>query len=726
VEHSPEAAYAFEATCPPGLEPVLAEELSGLGLPGEVRRGAVAFSGDSAAGARACLWLRTASRVFVVLGRAGGIEDGDGLYRALRNQVDWPQVFPGEATLSVQVVGRTRAGDDPRFLTLRAKDAIVDAFRSQTGHRPNVDRKAPDVRIQVLLRKGEARIGLDLSGAPLHRRGPGGRSGGVAPVKENIAAGVLLLAGWPNRARAGQPLVDPMCGSGTFLVEAARIARDWAPGLGRRRWGFAAWRAHRPEAFAADLAEAEARRDRSRGHPLRIRGWDGAPQAVRLARENLSSAGFGEEEGIEVARGTLADLRPGAGTTPGLLVVNPPYGARLGDEASLTPLYAELGDVLRHRFLGWDAFILAGSRTLAGALGLRPRRRYPVLHGGLDARVLEVRIDPTAPAAAGGGPGWRRPTDDAEMLRNRLRKNLRRLKPWLRRGEVGCYRVYDRDVPEYALTIERYEDEAVLWEWAPPPSVPGPVAAARRQDALTVVPETLGLPSEALHFKVRSRGAGGRHYGKLAETGRRKRVREGDLRLWVNLEDYLDTGLFLDHREVRRLLRDEAAVRRGGFLNLFAYTCSATCAAALGGANRTTSVDLSPGYLDWGRSNLEENGVPVGDRHRLVQQDVAAFLDQCRDRFALIFCAPPTFSRSHRGAGTQLDLQRDQGALLHRCLDRLAPGGLLVFSAPTRGFSLDRDALPAGIQVEDRSAALVPFDFAKSPDAPRTFLIHRA
>jgi len=714
-----EAPFDFVATCPRGVEGVLADELRALGLAPAPRPGRVSFPGDVDAAYGACLWSRTASRVLVTLGRSEDAGDGDGLYRTVRD-VPWPEVFPVDRSFAVRVVGQNAAGDDPRFLTLRTKDAIADAFRASGGRRPDVDRRRPDVRVQVHVRGRRARVALDLSGDPLHRRGDGGRRGGPAPLKENLAAAILLLADWPGRADAGSPLVDPMCGSGTFLIEAARIARDVAPGLGRLRWGFDAWRAHRPDRFAALVADAERRRSLSRDRPVVIRGYDGAPSAIERSRDNLRAAGLDEASGISVAVAALGEVGPAPDDPPGLVVTNPPYGERLGDEASLGPLYGELGDVLRRRFLGWDAMVLVGNPALGSELGLRPRRRHPIAHGGLDARVLELSIDPDPPADA---PRWRQPSADAPMLANRLRKNLRRLRGWLRRSGARCYRVYDRDIPEYALTIERYEDEAVVWEWAAPRSVPRSVAAARRRDALMVVPEALGIAADAVHFKVRSRGPGGQHYGVLSEGGRRKPVTEGPLKLLVNLEDRLDTGLFLDHRSLRDWVRRECAERKR-FLNLFAYTCSATVAAAVGGARETTSVDTSGHYLAWGRDNLRLNDVPDAP-HRLVQEDVRTFLSRDRETYDLVFCAPPTYARSKDAADEPFDLVRDHPRLIRRCVARLAPGGVLVFSAPTRGFTLDLGATGAGLRVEDRTRPLTPEDFAGRDAGSRIYVIWR-
>lgn len=708
---------SFVATCPPGLEALLAEELRELGVEVLVddaarRRGAVAFTGPLEAGYRAVLWSRVASRVLLAL-EVVDAGTADALYEGAR-ALPWADHLSVDRTFAVTAVGASDAGDDRRFLALRTKDAIVDALRASRGRRPDVDRAAPDVGVHVWLDGARATVSIDLSGEALHRRGRGRRDGGAAPVKENVAAALLRFVGWPARAGAGAPLVDPMCGSGTLLLEAARIARDEAPGLGRRRLGPEGWLGHDPALAARLEREAEARRAAARGRPLALVGHDASGEAVERARRNLARAGLGD---VPVRVGELDDLAPPDGVDPGVVVVNPPYGARLGDEITLGPLHGRLGDVLRRRFLGWTVGVLTGSPRLAKAIGLRPEARLSVLHGGLDARFLRIPIAAHAPA--GAGPGWRRPSEDAVMLANRLRKNLRRLRPAARREGVTCFRVYDRDVPEYAFTVDLYEDEVHLQEWAPPRRVSAAAAERHRADALAVVPEALGVGPDAVHFAARVRGPG--QYGKRATTGHRKPVREAGLRFFVDLDDYLDSGLFLDQRRVRGALRDEARGKR--FLNLFAYTCTATVYAAAGGATRSTSVDLSRTYLDWGRDNLAANDLDVGDAHRFVRADVRRFLEGDEGPWDLVYCAPPTFSRSKAMEG-DFDLARDHGALLEAVARRLAPGGVVIFGAPGRRFALD-PAVERRYRVDERTEAFTPFDFRKARDPARTWRLER-
>lgn len=309
----------------------------------------------------------------------------------------------------------------------------------------------------------------------------------------------------------------------------------------------------------------------------------------------------------------------------------------------------------------------------------------------------------------------------ARMLANRLRKNEKRLRSWRQRADVTCYRVYDADIPEYAAAIDLYQEAgpaprtfAHIQEYRAPASIPEPLARERLQELQAAVCVAFGLESAQLAVKTRSRGRGGSKYGRLADRGEFLWVREGAAELQVNLFDYLDTGLFLDHRPLRRRVAAEAAGSR--FLNLFCYTGSVTVHALRGGARRTVSVDLSATYLNWADRNLRRNGA-TGTDHRLIQGDVLDWLAEDRDHYELIFCDPPTFSNSKRAA--DFDLQRQHVALLRLAMARLEPGGVLLFSNNFRRFSLDDQALGEFAAVREISRATLDPDFARDPKVHR-------
>ena len=382
--------FDFVATVSRGLEPPLADELRALGL-SEVRAetGIVRFSGPLSDGYRACLWSRVASRVVLSLGVVPAA-DGDALYGGVL-RLPWADHLRPDRTIAVRFLGTSAAIRHPHYGAMRVKDAVCDALRDRFGARPSVDRDDPDVGLHAHLSGDRAEIGVDLSGPPLHLRGRD-RDGGPAPLRETLAAACLRFAGWEQLAADGAPLFDPMCGSGTLLTEAADVLADRAPGLSRPRWGFTGWRGHDAAAWRALLDEA---RDRVRPVPPdRIFGADLDGNQVRRAEGNLARAGLAGL--IPVARAPLSAAVPpvdGRVEVPrGLLVTNPPYGVRLGDEAQVEAMWRQLGDVLRQRFLGWEAWILAGDPELGKRLGLRPRRRIVVFNGPIEARLLHVPI----------------------------------------------------------------------------------------------------------------------------------------------------------------------------------------------------------------------------------------------------------------------------------------------------------------------------------------------
>ncbi|NIP74226.1 MAG: bifunctional 23S rRNA (guanine(2069)-N(7))-methyltransferase RlmK/23S rRNA (guanine(2445)-N(2))-methyltransferase RlmL [Gammaproteobacteria bacterium] len=691
----------YFAAVPRGLESVLAQELRALGA-GELRaaRAGVSFAGPLEVGYRACLWSRTASRVLLVLRRFAAPDEG-ALYRAVR-AMEWEAQLEPAGTLAVDCTQIQSPIRHTHYAALRVKDAVVDRFREGFGMRPSVHLERPDVRIHLHLHHGRGTISVDLSGGGLHRRGYRG-AGVAAPLKENLAAGILFLAGWPPVAAAGGTLLDPMCGSGTLPVEAGLMAGDIAPGLLREYFGFLGWRGHRPELWARLVQEARARRDRGLAGRVPVIGWDADAGAVRAARANVEQAGLAGH--VRIERRALEDAAPPPDVAPGLVVANPPYGERLGEREALIPLYARLGEVLADRFAGWRAAVLAGNPDLAAHLGLPARRTRRLYNGPIACALLE--LDPSA-----------LPTANPRPFANRLQKNLRTLGRWARREGLCCYRLYDADMPEYALAVDVYRSEHAhvhVQEYEAPPTVDPAAAAARLRAALAVIPEVLDVPPERVHLKHRRRQRGARQYLRREARAELHEVVEGGYRLLVNFTDYLDTGLFLDHRLVRALIGRSARDR--DFLNLFAYTGTATVYAAGGGARSTTTVDLSKTYLDWARRNLALNGFK-GPEHRLVRADCMSWLEEQGAarrprRYGLIFLDPPTFSTSRR-MGKSLDVQRDHAALIRMAMKLLAPGGELIFSNNYRKFRMDRQAL-AELHIEDITRPTLPKDFARNP-----------
>jgi 23S rRNA (guanine2445-N2)-methyltransferase / 23S rRNA (guanine2069-N7)-methyltransferase len=314
------------------------------------------------------------------------------------------------------------------------------------------------------------------------------------------------------------------------------------------------------------------------------------------------------------------------------------------------------------------------------------------------------------------------------MFANRLKKNLDRTAAWARREGVSCYRIYDADMPEYAFAIDLYQSDpagsAGRWlyvqEYAPPATVDRAKARARREEAIAVLPEVTGLPMDAIYWRTRRPQKGKSQYETIAEVGERVIVEEGGLKFLVNFTDYLDTGLFLDHRPTRARIRALADGKR--FLNLFCYTGAATVHAAAGKAASTSSVDMSRTYVDWAKRNLAVNG--ISGAHEFVQEDCLAWLAEGGGGpWDLIFLDPPTFSNSKR-MEREFDVQRDHVGLIHATVRRLAPGGLLLFSTNFRKFKLDTSALE-GLEVKDVTKKTIPFDFSRDPKVHACFEILR-
>ena len=734
IDSQPAETLEFLATCPRGIELLLADELAGLGAePGKTTVGGVHFRGSLEAAYRACLWSRLANRVVLCLVRESEIETPEQL-RAVTAGVDWKDHLVPGASLAVDFQGRSEAIRHTRFGSQTVKDGVVDRLQAEGRARPDIDLKAPDLRLHAHLHRGRLILGVDLAGDSLHRRGYR-REVGHAPLKENLAAALLVRAGWPALAREGAPLVDPLCGAGTLLIEAAMMAADMAPNLSRQRFGFHGWGGHDEAAWRELKREAEARasigRKRCRS---RLFGFDQSPPALAAARSNAMRAGLPAL--IEFHGASLAELsRPeGLADAPaGLIITNPPSGERLGELPELVGLYGQLGERVRAAFPGWQLAVFTGNPDLGHRLGLRAHKQYSLRNGPLEAKLLLMAVpaagdDGDAQEAAAGDRTSR--SEGAQMFANRLEKNRKRLKKWLKKSGESCYRLYDADMPEYALAIDLYGDRVHVQEYAAPKTVDAAQAQKRLFEALSVIPEALQVDPARVVIKRRERQSGRAQYQKQAASGERFEVKEGRARLWVNLRDYLDTGLFLDHRPVRRMLGEMAPGKR--FLNLFCYTAAATVQAALGprdaeglaGASDSVSVDLSNTYLEWARDNFALNGLDPS-RHRVVRDDCLRWLETAGAEFDLIFMDPPTFSNSKKMEGT-LDVQRDHGRLVRLAMARLASGGTLVFSNNQRRFKLDAD-LAEHYAVEDISSKTFDPDFSRNPDLHHVFLIrHRA
>ena len=703
----------FFASTPRGFEDLLEAELSVFGAVGCKRRpGGVAFGGTLETAYRACLWSRLTEHLLLDVGSFSA-SSPEALYRGASG-ILWREHLDPAKRFAVTFVGRRSPLRHSHYAALKIKDAVVDQFRATTGSRPSVDVAHPDLRIHAFAEHDRITLSVDLAGEPLHRRGYRVRSV-EAPIKETLAAGILLRAGWPDIAAAGGALVDPMCGSGTFLIEAAGIALISAPGLLRRRFGFDGWRQHDANLWQRLRNETERRQVGSEASCAPILGFDADPKAVSAAQANIDAAGLTHRVRVEtrlISKLGEADVPADGG---GLVVTNPPYGARLKQDDALEGLYRELGITLKSRFPGWRSVVLAGEDAPVNAIGLRAERSHRVFNGSLRCRLLRYRLHDgrTRERRSQSDGSSAVPSGDATDFANRLRKNLRRLGRWARRSGIDCFRVYDADLPEYALAIDLYRGDQ-LWaqvqEYAAPPSVDSRRADERLRAALAVIPKVLEIPQKNVVLKRRQRQRGKSQYERMQVTEEFIQVTEAGCRLLINLKDRLDTGLYLDHRPIRALVRKLAAGKR--FLNLFAYTGAASVQAAAGGAVGSLSVDMSVTYSEWGLRNLELNAF-APPAHRYLRADCVEWLKTATESdFDLALLDPPTFSNSKRMRET-LDAQRDHVELIRRTMRLLKPDGILLFSTHAKRFRIDAESL-AEFSLEDLSEQTIPLDFQRS------------
>ena len=713
---------------PKGVTGLLREELGRLGLSALKESPAgVAGEGSQADLYRICLWSRLANRVLLPLAKFP-VSSADELYNGAL-AIAWHEHLSASHTFVIDANVRDSVITHSQYAALRVKDAVADYFRRLSGSRPSVERDTPDVRLNVFIDRASATISLDLSGDSLHQRGYRAQ-GGTAPLKENLAAAILLRSGWPALAAAGKNLVDPMCGSGTLLIEAAWMAGDRAPGLMRERFGFHGWLQHDAALWESLRAEAVVRAETGRQHIPTLYGFDAVRGAVELSLHNATRAGV--QAVIQVHERAVRDLVPPV-SEPGLLVTNPPYGERLGDLRDLEALYAELGARLRDHFPNWQAAVFTGNPDAAKAMPLRARKHYALFNGAIPCRLLLFSVATEWLKGQHAERVAQEPkvlSAGAQMFANRLRKNLKHSVAWAKKAGVDCYRVYDADMPEYAFAVDLYAGEerwAHVQEYAPPATIEEERAEARRRDVLAALPEVLDLPRERIFVKTRQRQRQGSQYEKQDARGEFHVIHEGGWKFYVNFTDYLDTGIFLDHRITRSMVRDLSSGQH--VLNLFGYTGSATVYAAAGGARSTLHIDLSRTYIDWAQRNMALNGF-TGKAYDYAQVDALQWLEQAgrdvrqRGKYGLIFLDPPTFSRSKRMQQT-MDIQRDHLDLIHAALALLAPTGVLLFSTNAQRFKLAQADL-AGCRIEDVTAATLPEDYARNPRVHYCFMIRRS
>ncbi|GMG88309.1 bifunctional 23S rRNA (guanine(2069)-N(7))-methyltransferase RlmK/23S rRNA (guanine(2445)-N(2))-methyltransferase RlmL [Biformimicrobium ophioploci] len=727
------------ATCPKGLENLLFNELQQLGVTGAKERVAsVEFVAPLEMAYRVCLWSRLANRVLLQVANAK-INDADDLYRVAAD-VAWEDQISPSGRLWVQFSGTNDQIRNSQFGAMKLKDAVVDRLRSKTGARPDINREHPDLSIAARLHRNQLAITIDISGDSLHRRGYR-QWQGAAPLKENLAAALLMRSGWDKIAAEGGALLDPMCGSGTILLEGALMAANVAPGIFRESFGFERWLNHQNDVWLDLREEAlSLRREGLAGELPEIRGYDSDAKVLRAAEHNIELAGL--ERHVRVSWRAVGEFKPPTHREikPGLVLTNPPYGERLGEQEDLRETYAELGNQLKKHFGGWQVGIFTGNPDLCFDTGLKSHKKYKLFNGTIPSELMLFSVHARAEGEESGAREAKpvRLTEGAEMLANRLRKNLKNLAKWRKQNDVHCYRLYDADLPEYAVAIDLYDGGKAgqyvhLQEYRAPSSISEQKAKERLREAIAATRHVLELEPARISVKERRRHSHkdkGAQYQKQQARPRRGaqpfNVQEGPARLEVDLWTYLDTGLFLDHRPIRKWLREHSAGKR--FLNLFCYTGAASVQAALGGAATTTSVDMSKTYLAWAQRNFDHNAIGDAWKHQFVAADCLQWLEAAAGNRAgdydLIFMDPPTFSNSARMRDV-LDIQRDHPRLIGQAMKLLSKGGTLVFSNNLRSFKMDAE-ITDNFDVQDITRESIDRDFQRNQKIHNCWLVrHR-
>lgn len=705
--------------CAKGGEQVLAQEAQTLGLQNpRVGVSVVSGTGDLNTAYQLCLYSRVASRVLWVLA-TGSIDSPQDLYDLLY-AIEWDEHLSAEHTFAVHFNGIGQGINNTQFGAMKSKDAIVDRLRATLHRRPNIDNKNPDLSIDIHLRKGQITVALDLSGGALHQRGYR-QAQGIAPLKESLAATLLYRANWAELAAEGYHFIDPLCGSATIAIEALLIAADIAPGLYRNRFGFEHWQSHIPAYWRQHLEHARQRQAQGLANlSNKFYAFDHHAPTLSHARQNLQNAGLAQY--IHLEKRPLEQFRaqPSYGKK-GLIATNPPYGERLGELHQLLALHATLGQSFKTFPDDWQMALISANSTMLKRLRLISAKSYQAYNGALESRiVIYQRANQPEPRSDNPQSILDPSTENtplntasaqAQMFVNRLRKNLKTYRKQAEKHPTNAYRIYDQDLPEYAVAIDLYADHAHVQEYAPPASIDPDKAQQRLLDILSVLPQILDIPASHIVLKTRQKQSGKAQYQKQQHENKTTPliVYENTAQYLINLHDYLDTGLFLDHRLLRQTLHQQAKNKR--VLNLFCYTASASVQAALGGASYTTSVDLSPTYLEWAQRNFDLN--QLSDRHRLHRADVMQWLSESTSQFDLIFCDPPTFSNTKKEQRT-FDVQSDHPTLIERCMARLAPNGILYFSNNYRGFKL-APQLEQRYRITNITPQTIDFDYKRRP-----------
>ncbi|MFT7007704.1 MAG: 23S rRNA (guanine2445-N2)-methyltransferase / 23S rRNA (guanine2069-N7)-methyltransferase [Colwellia sp.] len=708
----------FLALTSPGIEVLLADEIKSLGGEQVVQKPeGVYFSASIELGYKISLWTRLATRVMLKLGEGEALNK-DQLFKAA-SSINWLEHFTSDTTFAIDFVGYSEEIRNSQFGGLTIKDAIVDQFREQGHERPNVDKKSPQISFQARLLRDHVFIYLDFSGRGLFQRGYREHSG-AAPLKENLAAALIIRSGWLTDT--SKPLVDPMCGSGTILIEAVSMATKQAPSIHRASWGFESWLKHDEDLWQGQLNKAKndsatALND-AQHSSLKVFGVDIDPRVINTAQQNTRNANV--QRFIEFKCQNTNDMKNAYGHS-GTILFNPPYGERIGELPELVENFVLFGQKLKSQFIDWRVAILTSNVELLAMLKLSSFKRYKFKNGPLDCQFALYNVDQKQLAKDAINPASSFSEEDSDFA-NRLKKNTKTLKGWLKSNQIDCYRLYDADIPEYNVAIDIYGDYLVIQEYAAPKTIDEQKATKRLQEVLYWAPKVLQVPTDKVILKTRAKQTGKNQYQRVDKSKQSITVNEHGALFKINLWDYLDTGLFLDHRKTRQIVAKKSKDK--SLLNLFAYTGSVSVQAALHGASSITTVDMSNTYLNWAQDNFDLNKLN-GHKYQFIQADCLDWLKKNTTTFDIIFIDPPTFSNSKRMEDS-FDVERDHVALITDALKSLAEGGEIFFTNNKRNFKMDFDAMAVlGLKAQAMSDVTRDKDFSRNKHIHNSWSITR-
>lgn len=713
--------HQFLALTSLGIEVLLADEIKSLGGEQVVQKPeGVYFNASLAKGYHISLWTRLATRVMLKLGD-GNANNKDQLFNTA-SKINWSDHFSPFSTFAIDFVGVSEEIRNTQFGGLTVKDAVVDHFTDQGIDRPSVDKTNPDIRFQARLLREEVVIYLDFSGRGLFQRGYR-KNSGAAPLKEHLAAALITRSGWLKDT--SKPLLDPMCGSGTILIEAVSMAAGQAPAIERESWGFAHWLDHDEQLWQEHLqsAKVKSRKGLNELTNVKVFGNDIDSRVISTAQQNTRNAEL--QQFIEFSCKDINGLDNNFGKS-GTILFNPPYGERIGELPELVENFVNFGQTLKTQFLNWRLAILTANTDMLAMLKLSSFKRYKFRNGPLDCQLALYEVNDKQLAKDAVNPNTDFGNQQDSDFANRLNKNIKKYKGWVKSEQLECYRLYDADIPEYNVAIDVYGEYVVVHEYAAPSTIDADKAAKRLQEVIYWTPKVLNIGTDKLVLKTRQKQKGTNQYEKVDKSKQFIVVNEYGAKLKVNLWDYLDTGLFLDHRKTRQIVAKKA--KNKSLLNMFAYTGSVSVQAALNGAAIVTTVDMSNTYLNWAQDNFTLNKL-VSHKFQFVQADCLKWLKDFDANkstpFDIVFIDPPTFSNSKRMEDS-FDVQRDHIALLTDALNALAPEGEIIFTNNKRNFKMDFEAIEKlGLKVKAMTELTRDKDFARNKHIHNSWSISR-